>query len=237
LTVASSILLFDMRIAIFLRDRPLVGVLVALTLVSGFAGELRAQAWSVEVRAGAVASTALVEDGIATRQQLQALGIPGAEVEALTLRAAPAPVIGAAVTATLRPQLTLEMSGGYTATELVAVSGGSERRLQNMGIGHGVVALRQQLSGNYDVSAGLGLVRYAGDGTGIFLQGPERTSVVEVGAGGVWRVGHMLLSLRSIGQMHRFGTTALRAEGGLDGRVYRFGLLGGVGLGVGGGSR
>jgi hypothetical protein len=190
-----------------------------------------AQGWAVELRAGAVASTPLVEDTIARPDWLDARGLPDHELAAVRVSTAVAPMVVVAVTRALQADLGLEVSGGWTPTELVVHGADGKWRAQNLSIGHGLVALRYRPRPRYHVRGGLGAIRYASERAGIFEAGNEVRPVYEVGACGWWPAGGARLTVSVVGQLHGFGTQALRMERGLDGQVYRFALLAGIARG------
>src|SRR5690606_11131200 len=87
-----------------------------------------------------------------------------------------------------------------------------------LGIGHGVVALRYDVTERHHVRGGLGGIRYTSEARELFRDGGELRPLVEGGGGVGWRAGGVRIGLGVAGQAHGFGTTAFRSAGGPGGR-------------------
>ena len=186
----------------------------------------------LEARAGVVVSTPLVEGAAA---------LPAAPVrESLqTFRVRPvlAPVVVVAGRAGLEPNLSLELSAGWTFSRLEGKQGGETWSVGDLGIGHAVASVRRRMWERLHVRGGFGLIHYRSDAA-VFEGSPRLMPVAEVGAGADLELGGARVSLSGVGQAHSFGSTALRGGGGSgirgqDGTVYRFALQAGVVLGGG----
>jgi len=186
----------------------------------------------VEARAGVVVSTPLVEGAAA-------LPAAPAGEGAQTFRVTPvlAPLVVVAGRAGLEPNLSLELSAGWTFSRLEGRQGGEAWSVGDLGIGHAVASLRRRMGERLHVRGGFGLIHYRAD-AGVFEGSPRLMPVLEVGAGADLELGGARVSLTGVGQAHSFGSTALRGGGGSgirgeDGTVYRFALQAGVVLGGG----
>lgn len=195
-------------------------------------GPAAAQGLVVEVRGGMVASSPLSEDEIASPLLLESVDLGGREARTVTVRPALAPLVVLVARTGLKPRLALEAAGGWTFGELRGDSGEEEWTVQDLGVGHAVLALRYRLRPRLHVRGGLGAIRYAADQEGIFQDGSELRPLLEVGAGTGWRIGGVRATLELTGQAHAFATPAMRREGAVDGTVYRAALLAGVVFGA-----
>lgn len=199
-------------------------------------GAVRAQVGGVELeaRAGVVVSTPLVEGLVA----FPASPGGGADsVQAFRVRPVTAPMVVVAGRTGLGPDLSLELSAGWTFSRVEGSQGGETWRVGDLGVGHAVASLRRRVLERLHVRGGLGLIRYGSD-AGLFEGSPGMRPVLEVGAGAELELGGARVSLSGVGQAHSFGSTALRNGAGsgvrgLDGTVYRFALQAGVVLGGG----
>jgi hypothetical protein len=187
--------------------------------VGAEAGAPRRSGPEAEVRIGVVASTPLARDAHA-----------GGEV---TVRPRPAPVVAVAVGTGITERARLELRAGASAPGLGGSSGAGDWRGPSLTVVHGVVGIRGTAAPGVLVRGGVGAIRYAGSGAGLFAHGPERRALLEAGGGLARRVGAVPLSLELALQTHGFATPAYRAAGGVDGRVTRWLLTGGVVLGGG----
>lgn len=179
----------------------------------------------LDVRVGAMFSTPLAHDEGAWPR-------PGQPVpaEEAYVRAAPGPLAAMALWAELAPALELEMSAGWTFSQVLVHEDGGRRSVGPLGIGHAVVAIRHDIQ-DFRVRGGVGAVTYVAD-AGIFRgSGRQFWPVAEGGVGGTLRIGHVRVGLELMAQVHSFGTPALREAGGLDGTIVRYGVHGGFLLG------
>src|SRR5690606_21336593 len=111
--------------------------------------------------------------------------------------------------------------------------GGESWRVQDLGVGHGVVALRYDVNERHHVRGGLGGIRYVTEARGRFRDGAAPKPLVELGRGTGWRAGGFRIGLDLAAQAHQFGTPARRFAGGsgargLDGTVFRFAIQAGI---------
>jgi hypothetical protein len=194
------------------------GVLLgAVALTALAAASVAAQ--EAEVRVGVVGSTPLARDEYRTGE--------------LTVRPRPAPVLEVAVGVGITERARLELRGGASAPALEGSSGGGAWSGPSLRVLHGVAGVRGEAVPGVIVRGGVGLIRYEEDGLGLFAHGPERHLLLEAGAGLVRRLGAVPLTFELALQTHGFATPAYRADGGVDGRVTRWLLTGGVAFGGG----
>jgi hypothetical protein len=191
-------------------------------------GEVVAQGGlSIEVRAGVVVSTPLVE-GTA---MLPTDPTRGQAFEAVP---AAAPLLTIAGRTALEKGLSLEVSAGWTFGRLEGRQGGETWDAGAVGVGHGVVALRQRIGERFHVRGGVGVIGYRSD-SGVFEGADRVRPVMEAGGGAELILGGARVSISALGQVHPFGSLALRqgrgsGTQGLDGTVYRLALQAGVAL-------
>lgn len=217
------------------RVRLARGVGLGAALALCVAGGVQGQGVTLEARAGVALSTPLVRDAVADADVYRAIfGGPVTHLaEEVRVGARVAPVVGLAVRMALRREVSLEVAGGWTFTELVGRQGDESWRIQDLGIGHGVVALRYDVTERHHVRGGLGGIRYTSEARGLFRDGGELRPLVEVGGGVGWRAGGVRIGLDVAGQAHGFGTTAFRSAGGsgvrgADGTVFRLAVQAGI---------
>jgi hypothetical protein len=179
-----------------------------------------------ELRFGAVASTPLAVDSIVLQSTLDK--IAGLRHTATLERARPgiAPVLQLAARTALRQTLLLEASGSWTLAQLhSSVRSGT---VQSLGIATGMIGLNYQYRPLLHGRAGFGVIHYGATETGLFRQGTSLQPLVEVAIGTNRDVSGARLSAELLGQVHSFGSAALRAQGGTAGSVIRGGILFGV---------
>lgn len=209
------------------------------TVAIGFPATALAQSteFEIELRTGLVGSTPLVEDEVVNPAVLAVtlgdtvLGMHTAEP--VEVGAAPAPFLALAAIAHLSPVLGVEAAAGWTFAELTASSGGADRGIEPLGVGHALVSVRRRFGERYHARLGVGAVRYYGEDASLFAEGSDTEALFAAGTGALWPVGPVHLGIELIAQLHQFGTVALRRAGGLDGTVYRFGLAGRISYGGG----
>lgn len=194
----------------------------ALALALLAPGEAAAQRWTWSARGGVVWSTPLVEDHVAP--------VPA---EPVVLRLAPAPALAFDIAAGLRPGVAIVASAGW-ARSSQRVGGAEARRLGSVDVAHATVGLRTRVADRLHVRAGAGAVHYLAGRSGIFRDGSGPAALLDVAVEAAWRAGPGNVVLELAGQAHRFGTRALRAEGGVDGTVYRVAATGGFRFGSAG---
>jgi hypothetical protein len=204
----------------------------ALPALAGAAvPEPRPRRLTVRARIGYVASTALVRDEIAVTAPER----PDARIQPVEAVPAPGPLLALVVEAPFAGSSRLEAAAGWTFADLRAREyGPSGRIIQELGIVHGILSLRHDLRRVHG-RAGVGVIHYRTERTGIFADGAATHGVVEAAFGAGRAVGPVMVDLELFGQAHSFGTPQIRREGGLDGAVQRAGLA--ATLGFGGGTR
>jgi hypothetical protein len=193
------------------------GVLVA-------AAPARAQAGSIEVRAGVVASTPLVEDLVAPTAAPVRVAI------------APSPLLVGAFVQPLKKGGQFEAELGWTFGSLEAddAPDGGGREIDALGVGHASVAYRHRFTPMLHARAGVGALSYRTSGDGIFEGEPAMRPFVMAGGGAAFSLARVRLSVDVFAQAHKFGTSGIRAAGGTDGSVARYGATLGVAFGGGG---
>lgn len=196
-----------------------VGAFLALLVL--MPAEARGQ-WAFEVRAGVAGSSPLLEDQVASPRLAQELeGRFEGEVRA---RAAVAPTVSLAARTGLNPRFAAELEVGWTASTLQAEDAAGTRDLQDLGVGHATLGVRTVLGPRLTGRVGFGAIRYFADEEGIFAEGSDLSPVLEAGvAAEVWRD----LSVRVLGQAHRFSNPFIRVLNGQDGSVFRWAVQAG----------
>ncbi len=201
---------------------------VFAVLLASVSGSARAQHPTVEVRAGAVKSSALAEDEVANPLLRSGLGT----LFAGGVRAVPTvgPVFEVALGLPLRHRSTLDLSFGWTATHLDAHDGDGVRRMQNLSAAHLTIGVRYPLFWKTDAGCGFGALHYYATG-GLFENGSELAPLLECNTGVHVPLAGTRVVLRATGQAHRFRTPVLRDAGAQSGSVFRFLLQAGFELG------
>jgi hypothetical protein len=215
------------------RDLRAIHALVRLVPGAGVALALAApctaaaQRFTVELRAGVIASSALAEDAVANPAlagQLEgAFGGP--------VRAEPGPglLLVIAAQSPLRERTSIDVALGWSHANLNAVDAEGRRKMQDLAAGQATVSVRYIVTRWLESGCGFGVLRYFADG-GLFPGGGELSPLVECGAGTRLGPGGRMV-VRALGQMHRFRTPALRDAGGRTGTVIRYGVQAGLVLG------
>lgn len=193
---------------------------------------------SVQVRGGLAFSTALAEDAVAApsmmRELLAGTALPERLAGPVRLALPPAPMVAVAVSTRLAPRWTGEVEGAWTFARLQADDGLSTWEMERMDVAHAALGARFYPRDLYYLRGGLGVIRYSGEGYGIFREGAELSQMLQAGLGTERAFERFRIAVDVTGQAHRFSTVPLREAGGQDGTVYR-GVLQ-VGVGFGGGS-
>ncbi|MGH7461347.1 MAG: hypothetical protein ACREMA_10005 [Longimicrobiales bacterium] len=197
---------------------------VAILLVLN-AGALHAQ--RLEVRLGALASTALVED-LGPNSAL-ARRIPADDQGPVRLGLAPAPIATVGVVHDLSSHASLELMGSVAVSKLRAQTRDDEWDTQDISMAALTAGVRYQYRPRLYLHAGLGLTRFFSEDTGIFVDGTGMLPLLELGVSTSIPLRALPLRAGARIQTHTFGTDALRRDGASDGRVAR--LLLQVGLG------
>jgi len=194
-------------------------VVVMVALLAA-AGEAAAQGWTWGVRGGVVWSTPLVEDQVA----------PPAATSPVKIRVPPGPTLALDLGREIRPGVDLALNVGW-ATSSQQIEGDGARRLGGLDIAHATIGLRARAADRVRVHGGAGVNQYIAGRSGIFRDGSSPGALLEAGVDVAWGAGRGSIVLGLAGQAHRFGTPALRAEGGVDGTVYRFSVTAGYRFG------
>ena len=189
--------------------------LLALLLSASPAFPQEVERTALEVKAGVVASTPLLRDG-----DLSA-----------SVGAAPA-VIGA-YRQRFSPDVSLQVDAGYTFGIQRGSGPSGSWSGGDVGIVHLVASLRTPWRSAGHLRGGAGVLRYFADDEALFRGEDGLRPVAEAAVGYAWRPRGVRVAAELLGQAHRFGTEAIREEGGQDGVVMRAGLL--VGIVIGGG--
>jgi hypothetical protein len=193
--------------------------LAALLLLAAGA-PAQAQRTALQARAGITTSSPLVRDLVASAQVRQLLGRN--VDEEVTLHAAPGPTLGAGVIVPLRRRMTLDAGLDVALTQLEARDGGGSRSLQDLLIVQGTAGVDLAVSQRIRAGAGLGVVHYATERAGLFVEGASLSPLVEARGGVVLPFWSERVTLGGAAQLHRFGTPAMRQAGGEDGMVTRY---------------
>ena len=198
--------------------RVFLPALAAVTLLCGRAAAQGATAFIA--RAGVVASSALVTDEVSSE----------GEAEAVSARIGPAPVITVGVHQTLAPRVAFEATVGYTFGSWQADDAGGWRDVESVGVAEASVALVRSF-GDLRMHGAVGALSYRAPARGIFVGEAGMRPFLE--AGGSWRtpLAGRRVELQLRAQAHNFGTSGIRAAGGLDGRVFRAALSAGYTFG------
>jgi hypothetical protein len=202
--------------------------LLSLLLVAPLAG----QRPRLDVRVALLASSTLVEDLLATpslKARIPRLG------ESPSARAAVAPELSLGATVPLNPRARLIGMLGWQPTTLRAQDAGGARDVQALSLLHALLEAEFSLSAPFFLSAGVGMLGYRSEGQGLFAEGSDLAPLLRVGAGGRWALAGQSVTLRAVGDVHRFGAPLLRSAGGSGGSVLRYGVQ--VGVVPGGGAR
>jgi hypothetical protein len=184
---------------------------------------LSAQRIGVHVRGGVTASTPLLTDQVATPAMAQLLGATIDEEVQVT--PSTALTLGCGVRAAFWPRIGLTADVDYTVSELVAEDDGGTRTLQDLGVVQGTVGLSWAVRPWLEVGGGAGLLWYLTDDAGLFAQGADTSPVAELRVGWTPAFAGGRVAVVGSAQTHRFGTPIIRAEGGQDGNVTRYGIM------------
>ena len=147
--------------------------LFVCTLLIAGAAAGRARAQRLELRAGAVISSALVEDAIAT----------GASTVRATAR--PAPLLGTAVLLPLRPPFSLEAGAAYASSSLRAEDSSGSWNGQRLGVLQALIGIRYRLGARVPADSSAGPYLRGAVGA-VHYSAPTR-SILEAGAGATVR--------------------------------------------------
>jgi hypothetical protein len=194
----------------------------ALLLALPVAG--KAQQVRLEVRAGVVSSTRLVEDQVANPALERQLG----EKFDGSVRAKPSTgfILSAGAQTALRERTLLDVNIAWSRAGLDAEDGSGRRRIQTLNAGQATVGVRYRVSRAFDAGCGFGALRFLASG-GLFGGGGELSPMVECGGGVHVGPGGRAV-LRGVAAVHRFRTPVLRDAGGQTGSVFRLSIQAGV---------
>lgn len=181
-----------------------------------------AQRIDVVLRGGVSASTSLVEEQVAAPTIEQIIGAPVDDrVRAVP---APAPNVGVVVRAGFWPNAWVEAGADYARGVLNADEDGRTRRMQDLGVLQGTLGVSWAVRPSIELGASAGLLRYDTEERGLFAGGTGNMGTLGVRVGWTPSLLSGRLSLDAGALTHRFGTTAIRQAGGIDGNVLRFSL-------------
>lgn len=183
---------------------------------------LSAQRMELHARAGVAVSSPLVRDAIAVATMTEAVGAP-VDDEARAFPA-PAPVMGGSARVFFWPDVALEAGVDWAWSELRAEDGAGARRVQGMGVLQGGFGVSWAVRPALELGAGAGFLSYRTAERGLFAGGSDVSPTLEARIGWMPSLWSRRITVLGSVQTHRFGTPALRREGGSDGAVTRLGL-------------
>lgn len=210
----------------------LPSLLLPLAALPCHPGMAAGQALQGEVRVGLARSTRLVSDAVTgpilqteLRERLQA---------PVSARLSTGLQVTGVVRTRLRPDLDLEVSGGWSRAQLEARDAGGNWPLQSVSLLQGVLGVRLVRDWGGYVSAGVGALQYLSPARSIFREGTGGLRpLLVVGLGAMHRLAGIPFDISLEGQGHRFTTPAITQAGGSEGSVMRLLLQLGVQLGPG----
>lgn len=198
-------------------------LLAAFTLP---ASPLSAQRPQPELRVAVLSSSTLIEDLLAVPALKTRFPRLGA---APTARAAISPEFSVGASVPLKQSVRLAGLVGWQPTTLRAEDVGGEREVQDLSVLHALLEVQFSIRGApIFISSGVGMLAYRGGGEGLFADGADLAPLVRLGVGGQWAVAGQQVTVRALGDVHRFGTPLIRAAGGSSGGVLRYGIQVGV---------
>lgn len=202
---------------------PFLFVPALLVLVSARTGPVAAQGPEVQLRVGAVASSPLAGDEVASALVRQRVGAPVAT--SVSARPRPAPTLGLAVQQPVRPGVAAELAVGHARSSLrVVEADGAVWDGGHVSVWQGFVGIRWQWRRAVALSGAFGALHYRADGRAFFARGGELNPGVEAALHGTLPWGGERAGVRLYIQMHRFNTPTLRQAGASDGGVLRAGV-------------
>ncbi len=184
-----------------------------------------------EVRLGVTASSTLAADSVVRQSVLDRLAGKGHRVDAARATPSIAPTIQLSASTALRSKVQLEGAFGLSVGQLNG--GATSGNGQSFTVASGTIGLRYAIIPRAYVRGAFGAIHYGSSAEGIFKQGSTLEPVVEADIGSSTQLSFGAVSIEAFGQVHRFGTAALRQIGGSDGTVLRAGLMAGLALGKG----
>jgi hypothetical protein len=185
-----------------------------------------------ELRVAVLSSSTLVEDLLAVpalKARFPDLGTSP------TARAAISPEFSVGVSVPLKGSVRLAGLVGWQPTTLRAKDIGGERDVQDLSVLHALLEAQFSVRATpVFISSGVGMLAYRGGDEGLFADGADLAPLLRLGVGARWAVAGQQVTVRALGDMHRFGTPLIRTAGGSSGGVLRYGIQLGV---VPGGAR
>jgi hypothetical protein len=174
----------------------------------------------VQIRghAGAAVSSVLARDNVASPAVRQI--VRGVEEEVLLL-VAPAPALGVGVRTSLRPRLVLDADVDVAVSELRVSGSEGERGLQSIAVVEVGAAVSRLVRPRVEVGGGAGVTAYVTAREGLFRDGSRIAPLLSARLSWTPPVAGDRIALVARGQVHRFGTPAIREAGGTDGTVRR----------------
>jgi len=180
----------------------------------------------LDLRAGVLVSSTLVEDVLATPALKARFGSRlGMSPKA---RATTGPEFSVGASVALRPRVRLVGLVGWQPTTLRATDAAGTRSVQDLSLLSGLLELEFATRGPVVIGGGVGALGYRSDGQGLFAEGSDLAPLLRLGAGLRLPVAGQSVLVRAVGDMHWFGTPLLRSAGGSGGVVRRFGIQLGV---------
>jgi hypothetical protein len=167
---------------------------------------------------GLAMSSALVRDNVASPSVRRI--VPGVEEEVLLL-VAPGPALGVGVRTPLRPRLVLDADVDVALSELRVSGGAGERGLQSVAVVEVGAAISRAVRPRIEVGGGAGLTAYLTAREGLFRDGSRIAPLLSARLSWTPAIADDRIALVARGQVHRFGTPAIREAGGTDGTVGR----------------
>jgi hypothetical protein len=139
------------------------------------------------------------------------------------VRAVPRPGVALAGGARVAfwPAAALGLDVEWTRTELETDGEPASRPIQDLSVLQTVVSASWQVRPAVELGGGAGLIWYRTEERGLFRGGSDTAPLLEVRAGWTPAFWDGRFALIGAAQTHRFGTPAMRAEGGQDGVVAR----------------
>jgi hypothetical protein len=131
------------------------------------------------------------------------------------------PPLGVGVRTSLRPRLVLDADVDVALSELRVTGGEGERGLQSVAVIEVGAAVSRAVRPRIEVGGGAGVTAYFTAREGLFRDGSRIAPLVSARLSWTPPVADDRIALVARGQVHRFGTPAIREAGGTDGMVSR----------------
>ena len=178
----------------------------------------------VEAKIGAVSSTALVTDRIATPGLRSLLGQSVETGATAKLALAPTIGIGAAVPLRGATEGTLMLSWSGSRLRASEEGRSGSRDIQSVSVFEGIVGVRGMVRPPFLLSGGFGAILFSSEDRALFAGGSSIAPLLDGGLGSSLELGGHRVHVRAFGRVHPFNTTAMQNAGSSGGNVARFGL-------------